>query len=570
MSQRLSSTVTSREIALYEGQRRALTQIVASMDEGARWILLVGPEGSGKTIILQSLRAELRSTNADTVVCDGFEASEPGDLAIAISGRVTRPMPRAMFSGRRRLAEAIIAGRRSHASPFVVLVDNAQGLSSRSLKLLAEVVRKTSGESGGVWVVLAGAPSLQTPASRAGGTLKAFHCRPAPLTASEVALHVDRQMRVGPDRSLKIPSEAVEAIARYTGGIPGRIDALCDLLVRTPSVRLSSEVSAAVVEEAAARLGYDPSSESSPRGRRDASDSASGPRRSAWRRRVAAFVVIVAALALGALGYVYGLPAARGGSDWVMAWLSPPAPPPPAPPPETAGRRRASRREPGAAVTPSARAPASRAGGERRSGTDRPEAPARGERARPVPPPVSAEQIAALIEGARAGRADDVARLLGAGVSPDVRDSGGVTALMHAVTQGHVEVARALLDKGAQLNARDRGGITSTMLAVINERPDALRFLLDRGADVNARSGSGWTALTFAAWKGDPDLVRVLLKHGANRNVADKQGWTPLDYAAANMLAPPSDLEASEGPLRPPQGGRHAEVVSVLQGTDRP
>ena len=87
---------------------------------------------------------------------------------------------------------------------------------------------------------------------------------------------------------------------------------------------------------------------------------------------------------------------------------------------------------------------------------------------------------------------------------------------------------------------------------------------------MNARSGSGWTALTFAAWKGDPDLVRTLLRHGANRNVADKQGWTPLDYATANLQSPPSDSDASDSPGRPPQGGRHSEVVPMLQGANRP
>jgi type II secretory pathway predicted ATPase ExeA len=561
MAQRPSSGVTSsREIALYEGQKRALAQLLSGMDDDARWVLLVGLEGSGKTTILQALRTEIGSTDADVVVCDGLEVVEPEELFIALRGRLVLPAP-----GRGGLAEAITASRRSHTNPLALLIDNAHELSPSNLKLLAEVVRKTDAKAGGAWVVLAGPPSLEAPALRAGGELKHVQCSPLPLTAAEAASHVDRRMRAGPGSSLRISPDAVQEIARCTGGFPGRINALCDLVVARPSVRLSDEVSVEVVEEAADRLGFDPSSEPSYRRRWDAVSQERARSRARWRRRVGVFVLILVAIASGTLGFFYGLPLAQKGRDWVTARLFPPEPPRAATPSESPGRPRASRREPAGAATPSARSTAVRAGGERRSGTDQVQAAARVERA---PRPVSAEQIAALIEGARAGRPDDVARLLGDGVPPEVRDAGGVTALMHAVLRGHVEAARVLLDKGAQVNARDRGGITSSMLAVINERPDALKLLLERGADVNARSGSGWTALTFAAWKGDPDLVRTLLKHGANRNVVDKQGWTPLDYATANLQSPPSDSDASDSP--PPQGGRHSEVVPLLQGATRP
>jgi len=140
---------------------------------------------------------------------------------------------------------------------------------------------------------------------------------------------------------------------------------------------------------------------------------------------------------------------------------------------------------------------------------------------------------------------------------------------MQAVVNGHVATARVLVDNGAQVNAHDRGGITPIMLAVIHEQPEALELLLDHKADVNARSGAGWTALTFAAWKGDPDLVRTLLAYGAQRNVVDKQGWSPLDYATAPMNAPTAEIDASGAPA-PPGRGRHAEVITLLQGRPTP
>ena len=545
MAQRPPSGVSfSRDVTLFEGQGRALTHLLAGFDDDARWILLIGPEGSGKTVILQALRAELKSTGAEVVACDGLEAVEPHDLIVALRNRLFLPTPRGKGFSRKDLAETIVASRRGQGKPLLILMDNAHELSSRSLRLLSEIVRKTTAEAGGAWAVLVGRPELEEPALRTAGKLKRVLCSPGALTAEEVGAHVDHRIHVGPDRAVSIPPDAVDQIARFTGGMPGRIEALCELIVRTPAVRLSNEVSVEVVEDAAEKLGVH-------RRRRDASNTEG--EEIPWRRYAAIGAAAIAALALTGSGIYYGRPLVAAGRDALTAWFGTPAPPPAAPAAESA----ASRRESAAAPTAAAGARATAAIPARPAPAAQP--------AKPAPPPVSAEQIAALIDGARTGRAEDVAWLLGTGVPAEVRDVGGATPLMHATIQGHLDAARVLLDKGAQVNGRDRGGITPAMLAVIYDRPDALRLLLARGADVNVRSGSGWTALTFAAWKGDPDLVRTLLDHGASRKVVDKQGWTPLDYATAALQTPSTDVDPGDGPARPPQGGRHAEVVPLLQ-----
>src|SRR5678815_5213963 len=104
----------ARKSLLYEGQKRTLAELIAGMDDDARWILLVGPEGSGKST----------------------------------------------FLGRGGPSDDIVASRRSRNSPLAVLVDNADGLSPKSLKLLGELVSRTTADQGGAWVVLAGPESL--------------------------------------------------------------------------------------------------------------------------------------------------------------------------------------------------------------------------------------------------------------------------------------------------------------------------------------------------------------------------------------------------------------------------
>src|SRR5262249_50000142 len=89
------------KLVLYEGRRRALAEIMAGMDADAKWVLLLGPEGIGKSSILKRLLTELRLTDADTVLCDGVKASEADSLATALRGQLRLPEPT-----RRRLGPA--------------------------------------------------------------------------------------------------------------------------------------------------------------------------------------------------------------------------------------------------------------------------------------------------------------------------------------------------------------------------------------------------------------------------------------------------------------------------------
>jgi hypothetical protein len=69
--------------------------------------------------------------------------------------------------------------------------------------------------------------------------------------------------------------------------------------------------------------------------------------------------------------------------------------------------------------------------------------------------PAANDKNAALIEASRAGRLEEVKRLLGEGADVNARDKDGWTALMHAVREGQPEVVDFLLDHGAQVHVQD-------------------------------------------------------------------------------------------------------------------
>lgn len=559
----------SEQVFLVEAQDRALAELMDGMDEGARWVLLLGAEGIGKSTVLRRLLAELELTEADTAICDASRTLGADGLLAMLRSRLqlSGPAPRSLWGP--RLLQDVLAHQRARGKPLVILVDEAHLLARPSFTLLAELAAKPEAADPAVFVVLAGTPALEQPALRAwreaGTGRSAATCRLGPLTHVEARQYVEQRLHSDAGSALAPSEAAIERIVKDTGGVPGLINALCERVSAHPSSRLGNPVSADTVKEAAGHLGLHAPSARRPRGPRhgepsDALDDEPAgdrpPARRGWRR---AALVAGAALMVSVLLYL-GPALLRSAHDWLGVALEALRS---APEPAGSGEsQQASLRRDAASTSTPRGAPggpprvATRARGEQSAATQRVATPSR-----PVVTPASREQVAALLAGARDGQVADLSRILASGVPANVADANGFTPLMLAVANGHLPAARALLDGGALVNARNRGGISPVMLAVINDRPEVLELLLKRGADVNAQSGTGWTALTFAAWKGDSDLVRMLLGHGANPAAMDKQRWTPLDYAASRPRSrsiPSADAEPAAGASAAPEGGGSA------------
>jgi type II secretory pathway predicted ATPase ExeA len=580
----MSPAITGHRTVLYDGQKRALAELMAGMDEDARWILLIGPEGIGKSTVLEALLTQLELTASDVVICEGSETNEAEDLLEAMRRQLQLPPPRRTLMPKGDGIADILASRRASKNPLAVLVDDAHHLSNGGLRLLAELASAKPMDETGIWVVLVGRPQLEERALRACGKAKGVRCRLGPLTTTEVAQYVERRIRDGTDKLAGFSDEAVAQIARSTRGVPRLINTLCDVVAHRPSARVANHVSAETVEEAARELGFDRASDKKALARDSVfsdgtSDDDEAPEDlTGRRRRLIAIALLTGVVAFGAGMVIYAGPmltgAARTTFHRLFAGDSTTARAKPSTSmADNGGRSRQSRREaspPARAAQgpPAEGAPAPQQAKPRAAAKDRSDKASRPERPQPVAP--TPEQVAAVIADASEGRSAELTRLLATGISPNVRDAYGLTPLMQAVQHGHVSAVTVLLDAGAQINARDRGGITPAMLAVINERTEALELLLSRGAEVNARTGAGWTALTFAAWKGDPDLVRVLLRHGATPNVVDKQGWSPLDYATAQLKSPSDELPPIDADFPAmTRGTRHSEVIPLLQGATR-
>lgn len=148
----------------------------------------------------------------------------------------------------------------------------------------------------------------------------------------------------------------------------------------------------------------------------------------------------------------------------------------------------------------------------------------------------------------RAGDAATLARLLGMGLVPNLRDGKGDSLLMLAAYHGHVDAVRVLLEHGADASLANDRGQTPLGGAAFKGDIAVATALLEGGAQVDDHPEGGRTALMLAAMFDRVDMIDLLLAHGADPTRAGADGATALDLArgmgaerAIERLSQPSE-----------------------------
>jgi uncharacterized protein len=535
---------------LFTAQQTALAEMMKGMDTDARWVVLIGEDGSGKSTVIRALLDELRLASASVAVLGAANAGDVDQLVDRVRHQLGLPPRNRKLVGADRSLPEIVESQAAGGAPLVVVVDDAHAFTGRSVKWLARLAASASRTQTACYVVLAGTTALEKPARRAWASARSGGQSVlsvlGPMTSAEIHRYIEQ---CAAEAAVNFTAAAIQGIERYSEGRPGRVARLCARSVTLPSTRITSQVSAEAVAETADQLRFAGAGSANGEGQ-----AGRGPRRGVVRRMAVGTCLTLLAVLVLYLGTRVGLrlletsPGSR--LDAVVSDVGRSSVPV-APTPDD-GARRESAAQSGLGGRRAAAAVAST--------TKRRDQRAEGSQ-RPTTSEAAPHHAAALMARAREGEVGELKRLIADGVSPNSRDVGGFTPLMGAVVNDQMPAARTLLDAGADVNARAHGGLTPLMLAVINDRRDAVKLLLQRGADINAQTGAGWTAYTFAVWKGEVELEQLLLGHGAKPNVVDKQGWRPLEYApprpsSAEALSDAQDGARSETGLPNVSGGR--------------
>lgn len=134
---------------------------------------------------------------------------------------------------------------------------------------------------------------------------------------------------------------------------------------------------------------------------------------------------------------------------------------------------------------------------------------------------------------ARAGRTQELARQLDAGLSPDAADPKGDGLLMLAAYHGHAATVRLLLARGADPEARGGRGLSPLDGAAFKGDLEVMAALVDGGAAVDGALAGGRTPLHWAAAFDRAEAVTWLLGQGAGLRRRDDDGLDARALASA-------------------------------------
>ena len=240
------------------GHKRAMAYLEYGLHQGEGFIVITGEVGAGKTTLVRNLlrRIPSDSVSAAQIVSTQVDADDLLRLVASGFGMEHAGLDKATLLA--RLEDHFRAlhadGRRA-----LLIVDEAQNLSPRAVEELRMLSNFQIGTRSLVQSFLVGQPEfreiMQRPEMRQlkQRVIASYHL--GPLDAAETLAYVEHRLRhVGWNNDPLISPDAFDRIHHHSGGVPRRINTLCDRLLLACFLAESHQVDAREVDEVAAEL----------------------------------------------------------------------------------------------------------------------------------------------------------------------------------------------------------------------------------------------------------------------------------------------------------------------------
>jgi general secretion pathway protein A len=238
-----------------EDARQSLSRC---LQRGSGAGLVIGPAGTGKSLLLEVLATGLRSDYRVALI-EGGRLSTRRALLQSVLFELGQPF-RELDEGELRLS--LIDFLTSHPScpqGMALLVDEAHVLPLRLLEEIRLIANLARGGEPRVRVALAGTAALEE--RFASSRLELFsqrlaaRCYLTPLNRQETEHYVRRRIELAGGRSEQIfAADAVQSVYQATDGVPRLINQVCDHALLLACVSGQRLVDAGTIEEAWADL----------------------------------------------------------------------------------------------------------------------------------------------------------------------------------------------------------------------------------------------------------------------------------------------------------------------------
>lgn len=241
-----------------QGHHAALESLRRGLGDANGFVVISGEIGAGKTTLVRTMLSELDSTAlvVGQVLSTQLEAADlmravALSFGIRVDGNAGEDVERALQSFLLALAKD---GRRA-----VLIVDEAQNLDRSAFHWLLSLEKGHSPTRIPMKVCLVGQPELRDIVN-SGDQLElrarvSVQCHLGPLGPGETGAYIRHRLeRVGWKGTPSFEPGAFEEIHRWTGGIPRRINLLCNRLMLSRFLGDSTRIEAATVAQTAAEL----------------------------------------------------------------------------------------------------------------------------------------------------------------------------------------------------------------------------------------------------------------------------------------------------------------------------
>ena len=210
----------------------ALTELTMGIDTHQGFLVLTGESGTGKTILLHRLLTWLQARGQSS--CYIFQSQlNPLELFEAILHDFGVPCESQRISDVLAALNEWLVKRHALGDSPVVIIDEAQAISLRTLDRLRMLLNLETPGSKLLQVVLAGQPELdeklRRPELRQLHQRVMFRCSLASLSIEETSEYIkSRLARAGLRNSAVFTEESLAAVHLYAQGTPRVINLLCE------------------------------------------------------------------------------------------------------------------------------------------------------------------------------------------------------------------------------------------------------------------------------------------------------------------------------------------------------
>ena len=250
-----------RYLFLSSSIRRALNELTIGAQSGKSLIVLTGEAGTGKTSLINQLLATLRrqETPVSFVFNSHLDINNLFEFILTDFGVRfdVRQNPNLRSLLNQWLVQHYMPGR----APVIIL-DEAQGLSTAVLEEIRMLLNMEIGGESLVRIVLSGQPDLDVklhkPELRQLRQRIMVRCRTMPLSVEETYGYIQHRLRVaGSPDGAAFSQAAMDAVHFYSAGVPRVVNLICEHALINAYSDSTRPVLPKAVEDVAWEFGFD-------------------------------------------------------------------------------------------------------------------------------------------------------------------------------------------------------------------------------------------------------------------------------------------------------------------------